>query len=258
MQQLTPKNYWRVACQSVELERAPAPQLVWPSCIATQTSPPRAGDGVLLAAYDQESQMGLIGHLGIVSETANGVASVEWAPAHLEIWVDTPTGRGFWQRQEGFRFASNKVPGYGLHEMFARHFEGLVVRESLPAGNRAVSYPRRLSRRGLAPERFEPAELIGEPNGATRGGYVYVLESAYGCKVGRTRNLPQRLHAFGVKLPIAYTVRLCAWFDDHYEAETRYHQLFRDKHVNGEWFALDAADIELIRARTFEARGMAG
>lgn len=257
MQQLTPRDYWRVARELSELEVPPAQVFTWPECIANQKQPPRVGDGVLLAAYDQETQSGLIRYLGIVGERRDGGAVVRWEPTNLEIWVDTPPGRGFWQRQEGFRFASNKVAGYGLHEMFARHFEGLEAREALPAGNKAVRSSRTQSRvgsrSGLAPERFVPAELVGEPTDAPRGGYVYVLESAYGCKVGRTRNLPQRLRAFGVKLPIAYAVRLCAWFDDHVEAESRYHALFRDKHVNGEWFSLDSEDIDLIRKRTFEA-----
>lgn len=251
MHVVTPKDYWRVARQLGELEGVPPQELVWPDCIARQKQPPRAGDGVMLAAYDRAQQTGLIRYLGIVCASSDGVASVRWTPVDLELWVDTAPGRGFWQDREGFKFAPKKVPGYGLHEMFARHFEGMRAREPLPDGCKTVPSPRRTSRSGFAPERFLPAELIGQPNDSVRGGYVYVLESAYGCKVGRTRDIPSRMRAFGVKLPIAYSIRLCAWFDDHYVAETRFHQLFRDKHINGEWFALEEADIELIRGRTY-------
>ena len=55
-------------------------------------------------------------------------------------------------------------------------------------------------------------EVIGEATSAPRGGYVYVLKSAYGYKIGRTRSMPDRMRTFGVQLPFLYT---CAWFDDH-------------------------------------------
>lgn len=76
-----------------------------------------------------------------------------------------------------------------------------------------------------------------------------MLRSAYGYKVGRTRNMPDRMRTFGVKLPFLYTIQLCAWFDDHYAAEAGYHRIFADKRINGEWFDLAEQDIGLIRAR---------
>jgi hypothetical protein len=166
-----------------------------------------------------------------------------------EIWVDTPAGRGNWTSKDGFRFASTKVAGYGLHHLFAEAFPELEPREALPAGAKAVRTPR--ERMGMPRERLEPIQVVGDPSDATRGGYVYVLKSAYGFKVGRTRNVPSRMRAFGVHLPIMYTIPLCAWFDDHIDAESRYHRLFSDKRINGEWFALDDHDIELIKQRSF-------
>lgn len=251
MAQLTPAKYWRVARTLDELQSTPPERFEWPPCLASQKEPPRAGHGVLLADYDREQQTGLIRYLGMVESTSAAVAHVRWAPVDIELWVDTPAGRGYWANQPGFAFAKAKVPGYGLHQMFASQFEGLAVRESLPNGARAANAMPRAQRGTIAPERLHPIEVVGEPSASTRGGYVYVLESAYGYKVGRTRNVPNRMRAFGVKLPIAYTVRLCAWFDDHYEAESAYHRLFGDRLINGEWFSLQEQDIDLIRGRTY-------
>jgi len=36
-------------------------------------------------------------------------------------------------------------------------------------------------------------------------------------------------------------------FDDCHAAERRYHDAFASKRINGEWFDLEEADIELIR-----------
>lgn len=180
---------------------------------------------------------------------------VDWTSVNIEIWVDTPAGRGNWATKPGFKFAETKVAGYGLHQLFADAFPDLEAREALPNGARAVRPVRTQSeRRGsLARERFEPVEVIGEPTSSARGGYVYVLQSAYGHKVGRTRNMPSRMRAFGVKLPIMYTIPLCAWFDDHIEAEASYHRMFSEKRVNGEWFNLEEQDVALIRARQYQA-----
>lgn len=107
------------------------------------------------------------------------------------------------------------------------------------------------------PERTADAEneeqppVIGEATSSPRGGYVYVLKSAYGFKVGRTRNIPNRMRSFGVHLPIFYSIPFCVWFDDHINAETNYHRIFAEKHINGEWFDLSDADIDLIRSRNF-------
>lgn len=57
------------------------------------------------------------------------------------------------------------------------------------------------------------------------------------------------MNVFRVKLPFIYTIEFCVWFDDHVEAEARYHRLFAAKHLNGEWFSLDPADLDLVRCR---------
>jgi hypothetical protein len=175
--------------------------------------------------------------------------TVNWRSVEAQIWVDTPSGRGRWQNQPAFGFAPSKVASYGLHELFAEHFE-MSAREALPHGAKAVrtksSPGRKLS---IASERLVPIEVVGESSGGERAGVVYLLKSAYGYKVGRSRNPPARMRTFGVQLPFIYTIPLVAWFDDCVDAERRYHDMFRTKHINGEWFDLTEEDINSVRSR---------
>lgn len=251
---LTPSRFWRVAKSVSELQSDPPNVLELPACLQEQRVPPSVGDGLLLADYDREAQTGQIRYLGIIQGCDGDGVRVDWRSTMTEIWVDTPAGRGNWASKDGFRFATTKVAGYGLHHLFSVTFPGLEPREALPSGAKAVRVLRE-RQAVVSRERLEPIEVVGEPSSAARGGYVYVLQSAYGFKVGRTRNVPNRMRAFGVHLPILYTIPLCAWFDDHIEAESRYHRLFAEKRINGEWFALVDQDIELIRRRGFGLEG---
>ncbi len=52
------------------------------------------------------------------------------------------------------------------------------------------------------------------------------------------------MRAFGVHLPITYTIPLCAWFEDCHVAEQRYHDMFVHKRINGEWFDLTDQDVK--------------
>ena len=250
---LTPARYWRVAKSLDELDRAPLAEFALPSSLMEQTAPPTIGDGILLAHYDHNTQTGLVRYVGLIRSRNPRSITVDWLPTMNEIWVDTPAGRGNWNTKPGFKFDKKKVTGYGLHQLFADTFPGAEARESLLDGNRIVrpagaATKKRIS---IARERLEPVEVIGTPTDAPKGGFVYVLKSAYGYKVGRTRNVPNRMRAFGVKLPIFYTIPLCVWFEDHIEAELTYHRLFSIKHINGEWFELVDDDIDLIRKRSF-------
>lgn len=186
--------------------------------------------------------------LGVITGGTGSTRAVDWKPTTAQIWVDTGFGRMKW-REGSFGFASSKISGYGLHELWQEHFEGMDLRDHAPMATKPTG-PRKTRTSSIAPERLNPIEVIGEPTTGTKAGVVYVLKSAYGYKVGRTRNVPARMRTFGVHLPFVYTITLCAWFDDCHVAEHRYHRMFSSKRINGEWFDLDEADIQQIRLRT--------
>jgi hypothetical protein len=242
---LTPSKYWRLPCPPNGDVPKPSDNFVLPEEFASKKGTPTKGHGITIATYDAEQETGYLHWLGIVTGGMGNIRTVQWQPTNARIDVDSKKGASYWEAG-AFAFAPKKPTDYGLHELWAEQFD-LELRDQTPN----ITRPRapRASRSQIAPERLNPMEVIGEPTTGQRAGVVYVLRSAYGYKVGRTNNVPARMRAFGVHLPIVYTIPLCAWFEDCHEAEKRYHRLFQDKHINGEWFDLTDQDIQQIRGR---------
>ena len=77
-------------------------------------------------------------------------------------------------------------------------------------------------------------------------GCVYFIESEFGWKIGKTRNITQRRKTFEVKLPFPFAVRYLIKTSHKSKLERELHGLFRNKNINGEWFLL--TDEEIINA----------
>lgn len=77
-------------------------------------------------------------------------------------------------------------------------------------------------------------------------GYIYLLHSDHGHKIGKAKNVPQRISQFTLKLP--YPVELIHTISakDMAQAEKQLHERFAHARINGEWFALELADIAYI------------
>lgn len=73
-----------------------------------------------------------------------------------------------------------------------------------------------------------------------RPGYIYIIKAEMGqYKIGRTKNIPNRMNFFGIKLPFNFELILTIPVIDMYKAESLIHELCADIKVNGEWFNLD-------------------
>lgn len=76
-------------------------------------------------------------------------------------------------------------------------------------------------------------------------GFIYLISDGVGCvKIGRTTNWAQRFN--GDFSPAARLI-LVASSNDSYADETKLHQMFDEKRVQGEWFALSENDIQTIQ-----------
>lgn len=81
-----------------------------------------------------------------------------------------------------------------------------------------------------------------------RFGYAYILRSSTGYyKIGRTVNPEDRQRTFSVKLPFSVRYDLVIPSPDYIGFENYLHQHYRDKRVDGEWFALTADDLNLLK-----------
>lgn len=95
-----------------------------------------------------------------------------------------------------------------------------------------------------------PAPAPKKPQGrAPVAGYVYLLQSPTNhYKIGCATNPRNRAKTFGIQLPFEVEFLALIYTEDMYSLEGSLHEKFANKHVNGEWFALDAADVDYIKA----------
>ena len=83
---------------------------------------------------------------------------------------------------------------------------------------------------------------------ANYSGYVYLLKSEVGhWKIGRAKDPVARIKTFTVKLPFRVEYETLIKTDDMQKLERELHERFADKRLDGEWFDLDADDVEYIR-----------
>jgi hypothetical protein len=97
---------------------------------------------------------------------------------------------------------------------------------------------------------IEPHSVLGcsKPSKRPRVGYVYLVWSEHGYKIGKSVNVRQRTRLFSVKLPFPIRVEHFAKFSDYSQAEKTLHDYFHGQRLDGEWFQLSEADIELIKS----------
>lgn len=82
-----------------------------------------------------------------------------------------------------------------------------------------------------------------------RSGYVYLVASPSGhYKIGRTRDIHDRMRTFEVKLPFEPRLEHTIKTSDCVALETELHHRFEAKRVNGEWFALSPGDVQYIKS----------
>lgn len=182
--------------------------------------------GVVLASWDQGAQLGVASRLGVVLRIASEGATVRWVEVDLR-YRPNPSGRRFWtQAKPFFGFASDVARRYMLASTFAEQFRDISVSVAQSGLSKAAE-PR--------------------PSNSPRGGYVYLVRSPYGVKIGKSVNVKSRTRLFEVKLPFPITVEHYAWFEDYSFVERDLHQQYHAKRLEGEWFDLSSADIATIK-----------
>jgi hypothetical protein len=98
--------------------------------------------------------------------------------------------------------------------------------------------------RGLLPD--EEEEQSGE---TVRNGFVYLMKSGPHYKIGLSNDVGRRVYELGILLP--QPLRLVHSFetDDPRGIEAYWHERFKGKRLNGEWFKLSKADVAAFRRR---------
>ena len=191
------------------------------------------GHGICLASYDHATGCGRVRAVGVVtgSDMANRRLRVNWHEADITL---KPNGQGrrYWCDRPYFSFAKAVTARYMWADIFAEHFPDL----SSMVNKSEQSFL-------LDDKQYWPA---GDKE---RGGFVYLIKSPYGYKIGKTKNMKQRSQLFSVKLPFAIEILRYGWFDDYSSAEAQFHREYAHKRLEGEWFNLNEAEIDAITHR---------
>lgn len=186
-------------------------------------------DCIVLAGWNISVQVGDVEAFGTVLSVSQDrtTAKVHWRQADLMLRPNS-SGRQFWQKEKGwFAFAPDVVRRYALKDLYAEYFPDL----------NGFDFP--------SPPPPAPRGL--RHSASPIGGYVYVIRSPLGFKIGKTVNLKSRTRLFEVKLPFKISIEHYAWFDDYTYAERNFHIAYHAKRLEGEWFDLSAADLVEIK-----------
>lgn len=219
------KTYWQIAHTTLPQGYAPFEDeaLPGPPALLGKLNP---GSATVLGQWDAHEQVGHVRALGICLGSHARGSRIFWREADITL-KPNPSGRTHWASKPFFKFADTVVTRYALADLFAEHFPDMdQFTFSAPARSSGIS---------------QRLPTIVTP------GYVYVIRSPYGFKIGKTVNMKDRVRLFGVKLPFKISVEHYAHFDDYTQAERSLHLYFAAKRLEGEWFDLNPADIAYIK-----------
>lgn len=79
-------------------------------------------------------------------------------------------------------------------------------------------------------------------------GFVYIINSDLGYKIGMTKSIHDRTRIFNVKLPIQWDFEKVYCLKDYKLLEKFLHSKFENKKINGEWFNLSEEDLKIIES----------
>lgn len=245
---MTSSRFWRLATSDVVLFQAVPAEIQHFSQSFGMRDKVRSGHGILVGDLNEATGCGEVRWLALVEavDLDAELIRVNWRPAEITL-KPTASGASYWRRKPWFGFAPTVAERYMLDALFADVFddESWTTNSSrVILTNTAEAVPVRQVESLIAPH---PVFPIAEPSRVPRVGYVYLVWSKYGYKIGKSVNVKQRTRLFSVKLPFEIRVEHYAKFNDYSQAETTLHRYFHNRRLDGEWFDLNSDDIALIK-----------
>ena len=213
--------------------------------------------------------------------TETGIKQSDWFGIHWPRWSDAQREAGFEPNQltesydikklleqyaklvlelgrlptsSDLRFQANKVPSFPSHTTFARvGSKAELVAQLLEYCQIKEGYEEvvRLCAAYSPRKKQEEPEPAAPTEGEVTMGYVYLIKMGKYHKVGMTNSVGRRGYELDLQLPERTELVHYIATDDPPGIEAYWHNRFAAKNTNGEWFALDAADIAAFKRRKF-------
>jgi hypothetical protein len=214
------------------------------------------GHAILVGDLNPKTECGEVNWAGVIDYISESEASVKvvWRNADF-ILKPTAAGRVYWRKLDWFNFAKAVVERYMLDAIFVDLFDDIEWKKTRTRVRLAPVEPRTYESTStdlsLATSFNGINELPGLPlvkrsmNPTT--GFVYLIWSQYGYKIGKAVNVKSRTKLFEVKLPFPIRIEHYAKFSDYTQAERSLHLHFQDKRLEGEWFSLTDDDVAFIK-----------
>jgi len=176
--------------------------------------------------WTEIAPQGDVRYLGVATHINNisGVVKLQWAEAAI-TFKPSPSGRRWWRGQY-FGFAPEVVKRYMLDDLYAEYFPDYSD----------IELERVVGKKGVRRSYQE------------REGYVYVLKSDYGYKIGKALDVTSRTKQFGVKLPFKWELVATKASSNYSKLEADLHRHFAEKRLEGEWFNLNEADLNEVNS----------
>lgn len=90
-----------------------------------------------------------------------------------------------------------------------------------------------------------------EPTQILKAGHVYMLKHDNAYKIGHSTDASRRYKEIRVQMPYVTEEVHVIETDDAVGIEAYWHNRFKDKRLEGEWFQLSAADVRAFKKRKF-------
>ena len=216
----------------------------------------KPGHAILVGDLNPKTECGEINWAGVIDSISETESSIKiiWRNADF-ILKPTAAGRVYWRKFDWFNLADSVVERYMLDAIFADLCVEIEWRKTRKRVRLAPAEPRTNESESTdlgAITSFDGMnELPGLPlvksSKIPTIGFVYLIWSQYGYKIGKAVSVKSRTKLFEVKLPFPIRVENYAKFSDYTQAERSLHLYFQDKRMEGEWFSLTDEDVAFIK-----------
>ncbi|MGH3556409.1 MAG: GIY-YIG nuclease family protein [Mycobacterium sp.] len=195
------------------------------------------GDAVREAGYEpkvmqqrRHTDDELIRHLAVLTRKLGHFPTIPHLRMERRTNDDFPA-----ERVIGRRLGSRKDQIAAVHAFIERTPEFADVAAMIPAvANELV---------------LEPTEPDDEHAAQPLPGFVYLVRWGKFHKIGRSNDHGRRTYEIGLQLPEKLKVVHTIETDDAVGIERYWHERFRDRRRNGEWFLLTKTDVAAFKRR---------